>query len=143
MFDRVSLGICSERCHAGNEEKGFKKHFFLPGHWKDPEKNERKVLVTGPVFDAKTGIAVWGRGPVRAYSIQCPQDLASRLAKVAGAEPSGRMRDQELHACGAESKSLASGGPLVKTNVSVTFRIGPLAPVVVAGQAATSCIWWM
>ena len=92
---------------------------------------------------AKTGIAVWGRGPVRAYSIQCPQDLASRLAKVAGAEPSGRMRDQELHACGSESKSLASGGPLVKTNVSVTFRIGPLAPVVVAGQAATSCIWWM
>ena len=59
---------------------------------------------------------------------------------MAGAEPSGRMRDQELHACGAESKSLASGGPLVKTNVSVTFRIGPLAPVVVAGQAATSCI---
>ena len=28
------------------------------GHWKDPEKNSRKVLVTGPTFDAKIGIAV-------------------------------------------------------------------------------------
>ena len=55
---------------------------------------------------------------------------------MVGAEPSGRMRDQELHACGAESKSLASGGPLVKTNVSVTFRSwlqGRLLPAVYSG----------
>ena len=48
-----------------------------------------------------------------------PGGSKSRLAKVAGAEPSGRMRDEKLHAVGARSRFPSQNGQ--RTSVSDRF----------------------
>jgi len=53
----------------------------------------------------------------------------SRLAKAAGAEPSGQMRDEKLRRCGAKHMSKSkctkhtSSGPLLEVEVSKKFTL--------------------